>query len=162
MRHCGSKPARYSWQCIAPKTQHQKYIAPKTKKQCTKDALHNSWRGKVIPVVMHLSGSPNCSRLHIINKQAKIGIIFDTYSAIINIIILRIPQDQRYHWRAVPWRVSFVTIDGQHIVHSHSERYRWWWWWWWSLSPTAFLDWLGAISLLNWEVFNFVAKFTEL
>ena len=126
--------------------------------------------GKVIPVVMHLSGSPNCSRLQITNKQAKIGMIFDTYSAIINIIILRIPQYQRYHWRAVPWRVSFVTIDGQHIVHSHSERYRWWWWWlWWqyiiyyrSLSPTAFLDWLGAISLLNWEVFNFVAKFTEL
>ena len=44
MCHCGSKPARYSWQCIAPKPQHQKYIAPNTKKQCTKDALQNSNR----------------------------------------------------------------------------------------------------------------------
>ena len=26
----------------SPKMQHQKYIAPKTKQQCTKDALHNS------------------------------------------------------------------------------------------------------------------------
>ena len=41
LRHSGSKPTRYRWQCIAPKTQHQTYIAPKTKKQCTKDTLHN-------------------------------------------------------------------------------------------------------------------------
>ena len=26
MRHCSSKPARYSWQCIAPKTHHKKNI----------------------------------------------------------------------------------------------------------------------------------------
>ena len=43
MRHCGSKPVRYSWQCIAPKMQHQKYIVPKTKKQCTKDATHRRY-----------------------------------------------------------------------------------------------------------------------
>ena len=32
MRHCGSKPARYSWQCIAPKTQPpQTFITPLSK-----------------------------------------------------------------------------------------------------------------------------------
>ena len=35
----------------------------------------------MIPVVTHLSGSPNCFRLQINNKQAEIGIIFDTYCA---------------------------------------------------------------------------------
>ena len=52
MCHCGSKPERYSWQCIAPKTQHQKYIARKAKKQCTKDALHNSNRTNEAPPQM--------------------------------------------------------------------------------------------------------------
>ena len=66
MRHCGSKPARYSWQCIAPKTQHQKYIAPKTKKQCTKDALHNSNRTNEAPPKMPLHSIP---KVHIHNTR---------------------------------------------------------------------------------------------
>ena len=66
MRHCGSKPARYSWQCIAPKTQHQKYIAPNTKKQCTKDALHNSNRTNEAPPKMPMHSIP---KVHIHNTK---------------------------------------------------------------------------------------------
>ena len=66
MRHCGSKPARYSWQCIAPKTQHQKYIAPKTKKQCTKDALHNSNHTNEAPTKLPMHSIP---KVHIHNTR---------------------------------------------------------------------------------------------
>ena len=63
MCHCGSKPARYSWQCIAPKPQHQKYIAPNTKKQCTKDALHNSNR-------TNSEAPPKIPKVHTHNTKA--------------------------------------------------------------------------------------------
>ena len=36
MRHCGSKPARYSWQCIAPKTQHKNILHPRPRNNAPK------------------------------------------------------------------------------------------------------------------------------
>ena len=36
MRHCGSKPARYSWQCIAPKMQHKNILHPRPRNNAPK------------------------------------------------------------------------------------------------------------------------------
>ena len=109
MRHCGSKPARYSWQCIAPKTQHKSDITPKL--QHNNDQTITARGHRSIYIDSDAGGKRRLGVLRHEDREVFAWVRFFAW-------ISKCPSGHLYYWL-----LDWITLL---VKFSENIRFSWW------------------------------------